>query len=591
MMAISLVASKCRYTNSVFPSGILYEFSHLMAGKVFCDIKVEVDDHVFDLHKIVLVSASKYFHTVLIEQDPNRTKQSITLPGVKADIFGAFINYVYSGKLVFDRSLLCTAWKMAQYLQMEDVCHWCMSQIVQSLSITNCVDYMEFAEKNLFGILQSVCETFIVDNFRSVSKLDSFHKLSVRALTNILLNDTLNCESESAVYTSFRRWLANNDKHLVEATKIMQNIRFGLITIKDNSEILRDDIMTDEDKAEQVHTAIGYLTSFDDKKPSLAGTFSTPRGNPTLLLCGGTTGNIISNAITTVDIKGSKVQDLAMIPLKGITGAVAVQHHNFLFIFGGLCRDPPSSINGYTLCLDITKLSWMSLAPMITACCFSAYFKMKSKVFILGGMAPYTACAIDNAQIYDINNDSWEMKERMPEANKDFAGCALDDIGYISGGWLSNGSISKSIVAYDEKRKAWEYRGKLLEARRTHAMATDGHILFIVGGTGSVGQKRLMSMEVYDPNTRQQSFLAMMPYRRSRIKAEYYENKIYVVGGYGNSLLQSVHSTIVEDDIDKESDTILIYDKNLDQWQEAEHKLSKPQAYSACVIIPTPISQ
>ena len=62
----------------------------------FCDVFVKVENRTFGCHRIILVSAMKYFETGKFNEGK---KEEIELEGISADGFEGLLNYIYTDEI------------------------------------------------------------------------------------------------------------------------------------------------------------------------------------------------------------------------------------------------------------------------------------------------------------------------------------------------------------------------------------------------------------------------------------------------------------------------------------------------------------
>ncbi|KAG8549073.1 hypothetical protein GDO81_022803 [Engystomops pustulosus] len=92
-----------------------------LEGK-FCDLSVQVQDHVFQAHKTVLAASSPYFHDKLLLNDTS----CLVLPSViQPEAFENLLQLIYSGRLCLELEALPSHLLVASGLQMWQVVDKC----------------------------------------------------------------------------------------------------------------------------------------------------------------------------------------------------------------------------------------------------------------------------------------------------------------------------------------------------------------------------------------------------------------------------------------------------------------------------------
>lgn len=77
----------------------------------FCDVSLTVNKTVFRAHRLVLAAYSPYFDSIF--RFNRITKEKVHVNYENADVFGAILDYMYSGHIVIDRSCVVDILKLA----------------------------------------------------------------------------------------------------------------------------------------------------------------------------------------------------------------------------------------------------------------------------------------------------------------------------------------------------------------------------------------------------------------------------------------------------------------------------------------------
>ena len=125
--------------------------------------------------------------------------------------------------------------------------------------------------------------------------------------------------------------------------------------------------------------------------------------------------------------------------------------------------------------------------------------------------------------VYNTYKDEWVQLSNMPE-RKTGHGEIINGILYVFGGY--NGSVSKSIHAYDIKNDYWEYVGDMPKGVSAHAITKHGDFIWMVGDYYNLSQ-----VAVFNTKTYQFHIIKSNMYGRRHAGAEIIGNKLYVFGG------------------------------------------------------------
>ena len=119
---------------------------------------------------------------------------------------------------------------------------------------------------------------------------------------------------------------------------------------------------------------------------------------------------------------------------------------------------------------------------------------------LAGGGVSSGGGAINSAELYDPNADSWTQINPMTSARANATAVLLPDGRVLIAGGDNSGSPSNTIEVYDPSTNTFNFAGVLSSPRTKHAMAvlSDGRVL-IIGG--SDGTNPLASSDIFDPSS------------------------------------------------------------------------------------------
>lgn len=115
---------------------LLEEMHQLRNTGHLCDITVQVDHQgnmsEFEAHQVVLAASSGYFKSILLAEEP--VKKAL-LCDVPASAFEAFLQYVYTGEVEVEKTVIHNIFKMAELLECVDLLNACKA--VSGLTVAN----------------------------------------------------------------------------------------------------------------------------------------------------------------------------------------------------------------------------------------------------------------------------------------------------------------------------------------------------------------------------------------------------------------------------------------------------------------------
>ncbi|MBV9146908.1 MAG: hypothetical protein JO065_13400, partial [Acidobacteria bacterium] len=259
---------------------------------------------------------------------------------------------------------------------------------------------------------------------------------------------------------------------------------------------------------------------------------------------------------------------------------------------GGVCSNPPPQVNstspvtppGYYPAGKITGGNiWFQMAPMPTARGYLGAASLNGKIYALGGRTQ-SASPLGIAEVYDPNSNVWLSSTTssgispMPTPRSSLAAAAVNGKIYAIGGIDGNNLALPTVEVYDPNTNAWtsSSSSNAIAPMPTPryglvAVAVNGK-LYAIGGRSGSGA--LDVVEVYDPDsnswTSSTTFagLAPLPTAREGAAAAVVNGKIYVIGGAGSSIFNTVE----------------VYDAVLNTWNAVAAMPSENFYFSADAV-------
>jgi len=177
--------------------------------------------------------------------------------------------------------------------------------------------------------------------------------------------------------------------------------------------------------------------------------------------------------------------------------------------------------------------------PMARGTCVAA--AVEGKIYVVG--------SLKDVQSYDPVTDTWGMKSPLPMARSDMAAAVVDGKIYVIGGTTRTGPTALTITEqYDPVTDTWTTKSPMPTARYDMGVAVVDGKVYVLGGTqsevNSLPHEAIGSVERYDPaqdafSRRVWAGKAPMPTARYGMAAAFTDT-IYVIGGAGSSILQTV---------------------------------------------------
>jgi len=151
----------------------LKEYLHLS------DVKFLVSGKEFYLHKGILGCRSPWFETLCVKGTFKEALEPIIkIESMSADVFGIIIEYLYTGRAFIIPECSVETLLTAHELNLPRLHQICQREIMQYLDENNVLDIYLAAEYHSAETLIEACLNVIVLNFKYISQLEDFKKLS-----------------------------------------------------------------------------------------------------------------------------------------------------------------------------------------------------------------------------------------------------------------------------------------------------------------------------------------------------------------------------------------------------------------------------
>ncbi|MEO0967330.1 MAG: kelch repeat-containing protein [Cyanobacteria bacterium J06639_18] len=259
-------------------------------------------------------------------------------------------------------------------------------------------------------------------------------------------------------------------------------------------------------------------------------------------------GEFNGGQISVMESLGIWRNDLPDAPNNVLDAGSAVIDDKLYMVGGKTSEGPISNVYVYEPGdpFDVSDDLWTNAPDLPGAAVENpAVVDFDGKVYSFGGSTAPFSGAVNNAFVFDPNNNSWATLPSMPTARGGANAEVLDGKIYVVGGLGNDGSSVDTVEVFDPITGTWSTEMSLQTRRDNPGAAVIDDLLYVFGGRtrnadGTTVDGALNTMEIYDPSQDQWTFGAPMPNGRRTMSVGLLNNKIQVIGGEGNTSL-SLH--------------------------------------------------
>ncbi len=485
---------------------VLLGITSLQREGVLCDITLQAEGQELSAHRVVLAGASPYFRAMLSGGFQESKQDTIAMQKVSFVGLKAVVDCIYSTKLHLSDENISDITETAHMLQMEDdnlqIVNECRDWMNENINKDNCLILHTLADKFNFIEVQWAVHDYLMKNFVSVKDTEQFKHISQQALGKLLQSDTLRTGlNEMLVFDAAKMWIKHNDvvdKDVI--SDIMKNVRFGLMTRDEVSELFFEEIVAGNPNCRKmVKEANNYLANVN-AQPLHDGNLNKPRGKPGVILIqqgkpNRGDGNVVGREIGVHFLNYPNFEECKKRSLKTpvlcdtIRG---IQVNNFVFLFGTYAQGRQNFTKRY----DATNDSWLELTGMPCDPVFlSSIAYGNGAIFSVGGIFGKFVSrvqptprrnATDQVYAYNICANDWKACSKFPIKSTESAACSHEGLIYVTGGILPNDHVSNQLFAYDVNANLWLTKSSMSHEYEKSVMAAIDNHIYVIGGASEI---------------------------------------------------------------------------------------------------------
>ncbi|XP_003242520.1 kelch-like protein 2 isoform X2 [Acyrthosiphon pisum] len=508
----------------------------LREDEVFCDIKLETDDHKIILaHKVVLASESPYFYSMFTKFS-KKNHDIVVMREIHSTALQLLVNFIYSGYIVVTGENVQDLLPVANLLQLQEVKEVCCDFLQTQLCPTNCIGIYDIADLHSCTKLLTNSELYIQQHFSEVAGGDEFLSLSSEKLIKLISTDKLNVPSEKKVFESVIRWVKHElDLRNGILPQLMEHVRLPLTS---ESYILKE--VVEEPLIKNCVKCKDYISEalnfhrHRSEEPIPQNIRNNPRHEDKVILVVGRCDMKLNTLF--YDPKMNRWHDGPKMIQSRKNASLALVKDNLVFAVGGSDYRGNALLSVDVLDLSSESPRWESSKTMFVEQNITGVGVINDNIYVVGG---FNFCdnISDSAKVFDYNTQKWRMISTMCTLRYDFAVGVLNDLLYVVGDF--NESLWEAldtVECYHPSLDKWTEVEKMCEHRRGAGVGVLGGVLYAVGGLSGYDEYNCMSsVEAYRPSTDIWTPIADMNFPRHRAGVVALDGLLYVIGGIKGS--------------------------------------------------------
>ncbi|XP_045214913.1 kelch-like protein 24 isoform X1 [Mercenaria mercenaria] len=499
------------------------------------DIKITVENRVFNCHKAVLFATSPYFDAMFSSGMRESVSGEITFKEMEADTFELVMEYIYTGKEVVTQENVIKLLKASSLLQIKSLCEKCEAVLEPYIDLDNCIDIWRLSLIHSWEKVRVRAITKILKNFLQLYKTDAFMRLDAYELIQIIKDDALEVPAEEVVLDAVFAWARRGDPSLrkLKLGQILGNVRLGHISAE-RLAVLKSSptspVVDDQLAQQYIDDAIQYkllparrqeanstvthhrrCSQFDDVLVVMGGCMSM---HPPYKRC---------NDVLAYSFAVEQWYKLESLPYDPGIEFATCTYGNDIFLTGGGSRTQTF------LKYRSDKNKWKIGKPLCQGRRRHVMVALTNTLYVIGGYDHRLAEGnrmLASIEKYDMSEDGWDEVAQLPIPVSSFSSAVTGEKILLFGGEKNDKTDTGVVQCFDTRTNECTKITSLSIISKLTKAVTSGRRIFIIFFSGKIVE--------YNPfGTGQVCSLVgtVKSFRRIHYGAVQYRGNIFIVGG------------------------------------------------------------
>ncbi|KAK3540984.1 hypothetical protein QTP86_008201 [Hemibagrus guttatus] len=562
----------------------------LLENDTMVDCVLKIKDKEFPCHRLVLAACSSYFRAFFKSGVEASKQREIVLEDVEPGVMGMILKYLYTSSINVTEQNVQDIFAIANMLQIPSIFTVCVSFLQKRLSLSNCLAIFRLGLMLDCPRLAVSARNFACERFQLIARDEEFLQLNPSELAAILASDSLNVETEQAVFEALLKWVGRDeDSRLEKLPKLLDCVRFRLVPedyfeeqveqhewLQSNPEIIKKLQLVKDAYAGKLPEVKKTKKKSKEKKTQEEGEEEEEEEDEEELLPGILNDNLrFGMFLRDLIFMISDTSSVAYDPtgndcyVAAISSQIPKNHcsivtkENQIFVVGGLFfneQNEEEQLNSYFLQFDPVSSDWIGMPPMPSPRFLFSMGEADNSIFVIGGKELKEGeQTLDSVLVYDRQSLKWGESVPLPYAVYAHGTVSHNGIVYVIGGKADSKQCLNRVCAYDTKKGEWKDLAPMKNERSLFGVTVYKDKIYVAGGVTDTGLTD--TMEVYDIKSNKWSEFVEFPQERSSLSLITVGNNIYAVGGF--AVFPSENS---EDLAPREMTDIWRYDENERKW-------------------------
>ncbi|KAG7272470.1 hypothetical protein CRUP_009022 [Coryphaenoides rupestris] len=466
--------------------------SDLLENSKLVDCVLKIKGKEFPCHRLVLCACSAYFRAIFLSDLDESKKKEVVLDDVEPGVMGLVLKYLYTSSINVTEQNVQDIFAVANMFQIPSVFTVCVSFLQKRLSFSNCLAIFRLGLMLDCPRLAISARNYACERFQFIVKDLDFLQLGPSELAAILASDSLNVETEEAVFECLMKWVSHDaENREKELPGLLDCVRLRLVS----EDYLREKVEKHKFVSSAGPEVAEKLRLVRDahagKLPEIKPTKSKAGGGGEAGEGGGENGeeeeeeqeaeSLLPGILNDNLRYGMFLRDLMF--LVSDTGAVAYDPAgNDCYVASISTQIPKNHASLVTKENQIFVAGGLFVDEQNKEDPLSSYFLQAANcIFVLGGKELKDQDhTLDSVLVYDRH-------EPVPYPVYGHATVSHNDIVYVIGGKEDSKKCLGDMCAYDAKTLQWKDLAPMKVARSLFGATVHGDKIYVAAGVTDTG--------------------------------------------------------------------------------------------------------
>lgn len=195
------------YQNAYHQTGIMETFQHFYETQTLCDVTLVAEGKEIQAHKAVLAACSPYFERMFTSNLKETYENVIELKNITFFSLKTLVTFCYTSCLEVPGNLIFDLLPAADMLQFSVIKESTSAHLSSKVTPSNCIEISVFADVHNCKALKEFSQKFARENFRRVSKTESFCEVDLGQVCQLMSSSSLGITTEKDVFEAMMSWV------------------------------------------------------------------------------------------------------------------------------------------------------------------------------------------------------------------------------------------------------------------------------------------------------------------------------------------------------------------------------------------------